>query len=363
MTILSANRMNGSLFLVLAAILPAVAADTPLALWGAREHQSPPAVRTSTGMDPFAQIKLMGRGVNILGYDPIWRDAAKARFKARHFRRIREGGFQTVRINLHAFSHMGAENRLDPAWFKTLDWGVQNALTNGLIVILDEHDFNKIGTDLAGCTPKLLAFWRQVSEHFQQAPNSVLFEILNEPNGQLTSERWNSLLNEALAIIRRTNPTRDVVIGPASWNSISTLPSLELPPEDKHIIVTVHYYLPMQFTHQGARWSKQTASLSGVTWGTEAERQRVGEDFARVQHWANTEHRPILLGEFGAYDKGDMESRVRYTACVARTAESLGWAWTYWQFDSDFIAFDMAKDQWVEPIWRALVPKTQDSRH
>lgn len=65
----------------------------------------------------------MRRGVNIIGYDPLWRDFEKATFKERHFQRIHEGGFQTVRINLQAFSHMSAENRLDPVWFKTLDLG------------------------------------------------------------------------------------------------------------------------------------------------------------------------------------------------------------------------------------------------
>lgn len=51
-----------------------------------------------------------------------------------------------------------------------------------------------------------------------------------------------------------------------------------------------------------------------------------------------------------------MESRARYTAYVARTAEFLGWAWTYWQFDADFIVYDIDKDHWVEPIWKALIP-------
>ncbi len=317
------------------------------------------AAAPSPAMDPFEQIKVMGRGVNILGYDPLWRDSAKARFKASHFRRIHDGGFQTVRVNLHALSHMDATNRLDPVWLETLDWVVQNALTNHLTVILDEHDFNKFATDAAGCSPKLLAFWQQCSEHFQRAPDEVIFEILNEPNGQLTTPLWNSLLKETLAVIRRTNPTRNIVIGPASWNDINSLASLELPPKDRHIIATVHYYLPMEFTHQGARWNKQTASLSGITWGSQAERLRLDKDLARVQQWSLAERRPMLLGEFGAYDKAALESRVRYTACVARTAESFGWAWTYWQFDGDFILFDMAKDDWVQPIWKALVPRTQ----
>jgi endoglucanase len=308
------------------------------------------------GMDPFAQIARMGRGVNITGYDPLWNDFEKARFKERHFQRIHEGGFQTVRVNLQAFGHMNAENQLDPAWLKTLDWVVKNALANNLTVILDEHDYELCAEDTARCSSRLLAFWQQVAPRYQDAPASVLFEILNEPNGKLTPPVWNALLSQCLAVIRQTNPTRNVVIGPAFWNGLQALGSLELPAEDRHIIVTVHYYLPMQFTHQGASWSPLTAKLSGVTWGTDSEKRRVEADFARGEEWSKTANRPILLGEFGAYETGDMESRVRYTAHVARTAEAMGWAWTYWQFDGNFVVYDMDKDDWVHPIWKALVP-------
>lgn len=54
--------------------------------------------------------------------------------------------------------------------------------------------------------------------------------------------------------------------------------------------------------------------------------------------------------------KGPMDSRVLYTATLARTAESLGWAWAYWQFDSDFIVYDIDRNRWVEPILKALIP-------
>jgi len=310
-------------------------------------------------VDPWDQIKTMTRGVNIIGYDPMWKDFSRARFQERHFQRIHEGGFQTVRINLQAFSHMDAGNRLDPAWFRTLDWAVNHALANQLTVILDEHDYNECGDNAAACKPKVMAFWEQVSEHFKDAPASVLFEILNEPNHQITAEVWNGWIVEAVKVIRKTNPRRNVVIGPAFWNNISYLDKLELPDADRNIVVTVHYYAPMNFTHQGAPWSEATAHLSGITWGTDAEKRKVEEDFGKVQQWSKLHNRPILLGEFGAYDGGgaDIDSRVRYTSHVARTAESLGWAWTYWQFDSDFIVYDIAKDDWVRPIWRALIPE------
>ena len=51
-------------------------------------------------------------------------------------------------------------------------------------------------------------------------------------------------------------------------------------------------------------------------------------DLARAQVWAERQERPILLGEFGAYDKADMASRARYTSFVARQAERLGWSWS-----------------------------------
>jgi len=51
-----------------------------------------------------------------------------------------------------------------------------------------------------------------------------------------------------------------------------------------------------------------------------------------------------------------MESRTRYLGSVARAAEQHGWSWAYWQFDGDFILYDMARDGWVEPILAALIP-------
>jgi endoglucanase len=345
--------MRHAICLFLLALLPAL---------GAAHPSTPNSRVASPGQGSFVpisapdQVKQMGRGVNIIGYDPLWKDFSKARFKERHFARIHEAGFQTVRVVLQAFSHMDADNKLDPTWLHTLDWAVKSALAHHLNAILDEHDYNRCATDAAACREKLLAFWSQVAPLYQDAPASVIFEILNEPNRALTPPLWNGLLKDALAVIRKTNPTRNVIIGPAFWNNIHYLDQLELPAADRHIIVTVHYYLPMRFTHQGAPWVKETANLSGITWGSDEDKQKVEDDFAGVQAWSKKEDRPIFLGEFGAYDKADMDSRVRYISTVARTAERLGWAWAYWQFDGDFIVYDMKKDDWVQPILKALVP-------
>ncbi len=314
-----------------------------------------PVAVARTAPDAFAETRLMGRGVNVLGYDPLWTNPAAARFQPRHFQVIRDGGFRTVRINLQAFAHMDADGRLDPAWVATLDRMVAAATRAGLIAILDEHDHDPCAKR-PDCEAKLSAFWRQIGTRFAKAPPSVLFEMLNEPNGKLDDQAWNRLLKIELAEIRRTNPDRNVVVGPAWWNNLDHLDALELPADDRHLIVTFHYYEPFTFTHQGAAWVPQYLHLSGITWGSAPELERMARDFDKVQLWAKAHDRPILLGEFGAYDKGELASRVRYTSAVARAAEARGWAWCYWQFDSDFIAWDMKQDAWVAPIHDALIP-------
>lgn len=100
-------------------------------------------------MDPFEQNRRLGRGVNIIGYDPIWKDRTQARFQTKLFGLIRAAGFQHVRINLHPFEFMGAapDFCIQPAGLKTLDSAVENSLKNGLLVVLDLHKFS-ISTSL-----------------------------------------------------------------------------------------------------------------------------------------------------------------------------------------------------------------------
>jgi len=301
--------------------------------------------------DAFEQNRRLGRGVNIIGYDGIWKSLEQGRFKAKHLQLLKQAGFQNVRVNLHPF------RRLDEQWWKTLDWVVKEASAQKLMVILDCHEFQTMGKDPEGNKEKFLSFWRELAEHCKDAPDNVVFEILNEPNKNLTPALWNAYLREALAIIREKNPTRTVIIGPAFWNSVDHLNELELPEQDRNIIVTVHYYKPMAFTHQGASWAGQK-DKTGIAWtGNEAERAAIAKDFDKVAAWAKAHNRPVFLGEFGAYDKGPMESRVRYTDAVARAAEARGWSWAYWQFDSDFILYDIKRDCWIEPILHALIPK------
>jgi endoglucanase len=317
------------------------------------------AAKPAAAIDAAIQAQQMAGGLNVLGYDPIWSNPDKAHFKEHHFAAIRAAGFKTLRLNLQAFPHMNARNELDPQWLKTLDWVVSEATGQAMVVIIDEHDYESCAQDAIQCRIKLTAFWQQIAHHFRDAPDSVLFELLNEPNGQLTPVLWNAYALKLLSVVRQENPTRNVIIGPAFSNSFRHLQELSLPAQDRHIIVTIHYYEPITFTHQGAPWVPGGAPPTGVTWGSETDRQTLATNFETVQKWSKANNRPIFLGEFGVYEKADLKSRVAYITAVARAAEARSWSWAYWQFDNNFAVYDMKTDHWIQPILDALHPPTE----
>jgi endoglucanase len=307
----------------------------------------------------FDQNRCIGRSVNILGYDPIWQDRAQARMQDKHFRLIKQAGFDSVRVNLHPFKHMAGapDYLLHKTWLDTLEWAVTQALDSELSVILDLHEFHAMAKTPEANLPKMLAFWQQICHIYCSAPRTVFFEILNEPFGKLTTDLWNQFLLKTHSVIREIDAEHTVIIGPGHWNGIKYLEKLYLPEDDERIIATVHYYHPMPFTHQGASWSDYMDAVGAVWNGTAQQKMVISQDFKIAQEWSQAHSIPVLLGEFGAYDKADMPSRVRYTDYIARLAEEFGWSWAYWQFDSDFIVYDIPNDRWVEPIRDALIPK------
>ena len=344
------------------AILVAVAAIGVTLAADDQDSGTPPST-ASGAVGAFEVNERLGRGVNILAFDPIWVSPGGARFQARHFQRIKRAGFDSVRINLYPFrdTGLGPGERLSDSWLHTLDWAVSEALGNHLLVVLDLHEFEVMGSDPSGNRQRFLSVWRQLAERYRTSPSDVVFELLNEPRRKLTPALWNSYLRDALAVVRASNPDRTVIIGPGRSNSIRGLDELRLPARDRNIIVTIHYYEPFEFTHQGAPWVGRQDQV-GVRWaGTRAQEQSIRRDFEVASGWALEHERPLYLGEFGAYDAGDMADRARWTSFVAREAELRGWSWGYWQFDGDFIAYDISNQRWVEPIRRALVPAEADT--
>lgn len=442
--------------------------------------------------DIFRLNSLLGRGINLSGLEQAFEGSWNFKLRNDALTIIADGGFDSVRLPIKWDSHAAARRsntngvyRIDPAFFARVDSVIDDALSLGLRVVLNMHLYEDLIKDPQAEAGRFISLWDQIARHYADRSDYVYFELLNEPAGQFIEQPqfWNELLVHALHTIRVSNPDRAVLVGPVGWNSIEYLPVLRLP-VDNRLIVSVHYYEPSHFTHQGANWvqpilptgvkwfprrQRLGAGLQNWSWDTEVDflddevdvtfarsgaalniysqpenfptrmsvsvkgsvqlavicsagiyfydtdvrivsdsikwttftadlsqcprnsnkvalqnrgergvsiRLRGGElcqqslcrpflmsqedainhAFETVRRWGELEHRPMNLGEFGAYKTADMASRVRWTKAVQKAALSRGLSTHYWEFEQGFGLWDRKRHGWRAQLYQALQP-------
>jgi endoglucanase len=311
--------------------------------------------------DVFAVNKSLGRGVNLgnaleAPNEGDW----GMKIEPEYFKLIKQAGFKTVRIPVKWSAHAlkNAPYTIEPKFFARVDQLLEQAAANDLNVVLNVHHYDELDKEPEKHLPRLVAFWEQIAKRYKDRPHSLVFELDNEPHDKLIDETWNNAIPPLLKAIRATNPTRAVIAGPPFWNGIWALPKLKLP-DDPNLIVTVHYYEPFKFTHQGASWAPpDVQKLSGLKWtGSDAELAALRKSFDQAAEWAKKNNRPIFLGEFGAYEKADMDSRAKWTTAVVKEAEARSFSWAYWEFGAGFGVYDRQAKSWREPLLKALMQR------
>jgi len=248
-------------------------------------------------LDAFGYNKLLGRGINLgNALEAPVEGAWGIRLEEEFFAIIAEAGFDSVRIPIRWSAHALKEPpyTIDDEFFARVDWAIDQATENGLAAIINMHHYDEIFQEPAKHRERFLAMWQQISEHYQDAPGTVAFEFLNEPHAALTDSIWNELAAETLALVRQTNPTRTVIMGPTNWNGIDALTKFVIP-DDPYLIVTVHYYSPFQFTHQGADWVSGSYPWLGREWpGSPIAPQMIEMDFEKATTWASERGVPLF---------------------------------------------------------------------
>jgi endoglucanase len=309
--------------------------------------------------DIHAANAKLGRGVNFgNALEGPEEGAWGVRLKAEYFPAIKKAGFATVRLPVRWSAHAkaAAPYTLDPKFAERVDWAVDQALANALNIIVNVHHYEGMDANPEEHLPRLVGLWRQIAARYKDRPAGVYFELFNEPHDKLTEAKWNAVLPQVLAAVRETNPTRPVIVGPGQWNAIRALDKLQLPRDDRHLILTVHYYDPFPFTHQRAAWVKGSEKWAGQKWlGTDTEQAEVRKVLGKAAAWGKAHDRPVFLGEFGAYQEADLESRARWTRFVAREAERLGFSWAYWEFCAGFGVYDPKAEAWRDALKSALL--------
>ncbi len=303
----------------------------------------------------------LGRGVN---YGNMFEAPAEGAWgnpwRTKYAGMIADLGFNHVRIPVRwepaDRSMANAPYTINETFLKRIKQVVDSVINNGMFAIVNMHHHDVLYEDPDGEKERFLAQWKQISEYFKDYSDTLLFEILNEPHGNLVPEKWNVFAADALTTIREDNPERIVLLGTAPYGGLGGLSNLVIP-DDEFIILTVHYYNPFQFTHQGASWVGDGADeWLGTKWNdSEDERQIVQSEFAPLVQIEKEYKIPIHIGEFGAYEKADLTSRGKWTTYIARYLETLNWSWAYWEFSAGFGIYSPAYNRYNDVLVDALL--------
>ncbi|PHS26319.1 MAG: glycoside hydrolase [Robiginitomaculum sp.] len=284
------------------------------------------------------------------------------RIEQSHIEMVAQAGFDSIRVPIAWSAHAAhvAPYSIEPEFFTRIDQVISQAFDNDLMFILDVHNFEALNENPARETPRMRAIWQQIAWHYANAPDGLVFELLNEPMGKMKGRRWEKLMRQLIADIRQTNPDRWLIVGGDNWNSLDGLARLDAP-YDRRLVLTYHDYEPYEFTHQGASWFKNPPPV-GTSWGTAKEQAELRARAARAARIRDKTGMPVWLGEFGSHQKAPAASRVRWTKAMrhALAAEDIGWC--AFDFAAEFSFWSPATQSWNRDLLDALLGDQMELR-
>ncbi|MDE6036459.1 MAG: cellulase family glycosylhydrolase [Ruminococcus sp.] len=280
---------------------------------------------------------------------------------------VRDAGFNAIRIPVTWSEHMDDDNIIDTAWLGRVQEVVDYAYDNDMFVILNMHHddyiwFNPTEEEYSGDSEKLKAIWKQISEKFSDYGNRLLFEGMNEPRTIDSPLEWQGGTPEERAVINRyeqdfidtvrstggNNLNRTLII--TSYGASAETSAIDdiAIPDDKNIIVSVHYYAPWKFS-EGI----------DLTF-TDDGRKELDKKFSELSEKFVRKGIPVIIGEFGCVNAADNETRSAYYDYYISLAWTYGikcFVWDNGKFsgESSFGLFNRNSLSWNDDILDGII--------
>jgi endoglucanase len=195
--------------------------------------------------------------------------------------------------------------------------------------------------------------WRQIGNAFRDEPASVYFELINEPNTNLTAANLLAIQGPALAAVRTSNPTRPVVIDGANWASFDSMTTSPFP-ADANVVPTFHYYDPQNFGFDTAPWM---SPATRADFGTAQDIADLQTMVTRIRGFINATGRVPFAGEYGAHESKANDQRAHYYALVSAAFASAGVQSCAWGYTNTFHLWRDSSG-WVGTISDGIVTTT-----
>lgn len=292
---------------------------------------------------------------------------------------VADAGFSTVRIPVSYLNKIDDDNnyKIDEAWLDRVEEVVDYCYNKDLYVIINVHGdgYNTVdggwllvnGDDQDTIKEKYEAVWKQISEHFADYDEHLIFESMNEvfdgeysdpnPDYYANLVAYNQIFVDTVRETGSNNTHRWLLV--PGWNTNIDFTcgdyGFEMPTDENcsadenRLMLSVHCYDPWDYcgteTVKTYLWGEKGAQIvseqganekSKATWGEEdyikGQLQKLSDKFV-------SQGIPVIVGEYGAIDKSTANAelsseiaanRVYYDGFFAGTAASMGIIPIYW---------------------------------
>ncbi|GAB5410413.1 MAG: glycoside hydrolase family 5 protein [Balneolaceae bacterium] len=275
---------------------------------------------------------------------------------------ISERGFKTLRIPVTWSYHMGAapDYIIESEWLDRVEQIANYALDNEMFVIVNIHHDDPwiIPTyeKVSEVSDRLDKVWTQIATRFKDYGDHLILETLNEPRHIGTPEEWTggtaegrAVLNEyhksSLDAIRATggnNAKRHIMISSyAASTGPNAINDLEIPNDDKNVIISLHSYFPYFFT----------IGEADETWGTDADKREMDAEFDKIKAKFIDNGYPVVMGEWGSMDQGNTADRLAHATYYANGCAERGIVPVWWDngVEDELAIFDRRNLTWHYP--------------
>lgn len=258
------------------------------------------------------------------------------------FDKVKDAGFDIVRIPVSWGNHLGPEPDyvIHEVWLDRVNEVVDYAIDRDLFVILNIHheDWHFPSyNNLEQAKTILTLVWTQIAERFKAYDEYLIFEGMNEPRMIGTPLEWTGGNAEARDVINQlnksfidtirsstgNNPNRHLMIPSyAASSDPKTWEDFIVPIDDK-VIVSIHAYTPYNFAlnkNGRSEWSLDNAK----------DRLEIDNLMHNLNDFFISKGQPVIIGEFGAMDKDNINARAAWVKYYIEKAAEIGVPCIWW---------------------------------
>ncbi|MCR5481321.1 MAG: cellulase family glycosylhydrolase [Clostridia bacterium] len=164
---------------------------------------------------------------------------------------------------------------------------VNAAVAQDMYVIIDWHILNGVTADPMNYKSQAIEFFDEVSAKYKSTPN-VIYEICNEPNGNISwAGNIKPYAEAVIPVIRKNSPDSVIIVGTPTWSQDVDVAAKD-PLSYKNIMYAFHFYAG---THgQNLRDKVDTALKLGAPvfvseWGTSDASGNGGPYIDKAKEW------------------------------------------------------------------------------